>query len=454
MQNGIMQNGGGNCSLCGSSNTTKASCPLNPDAKNTNAIKHPKAVAKQSIVKTPTPKLQKVSNETDKVAKKLSKKGTKTRKLKFVGRVPDVKPAIVETPSPKLQKVSNDTDKVSNDTDKVAKKLSKKGTKTRKLKVVGRVPDAKQKSADKPDVIVRPITVVPGAKPLSKERKRLLNKNPPLKEAYISFLDKYGIKFGTNPLGSGTFSDVYDLGNDTVLRIEPSTYFNRYADAHERVNKYLIDNSYFITTLYDIFPRIYSVDVKKSLLSSTTGWVIAVVMEKLDIDNWTNWRNYFATPEKLIKSAKEATEMMHKSGLIHTDISVNNVLLTKAGRIVFIDVDDSCLIPGCDSSPGRTPGYEAPEWALGGHADIKGKARAAMKETIAEWGIDPKTLPKETDFKRGHYDEPLKKNTIYGMGALLYHILTGNDPANKIKLSDVHPDIKNMLHPDMYQRSL
>ncbi|MDB4507324.1 hypothetical protein N9064_00380 [bacterium] len=38
-----MQYGGGQCSLCGSEGTTKASCPLNPDAKKPNSEKHPNA---------------------------------------------------------------------------------------------------------------------------------------------------------------------------------------------------------------------------------------------------------------------------------------------------------------------------------------------------------------------------------------------------------------------------
>lgn len=434
-----MQYGGGNCSLCGSPNTTKATCPLNPNAKNVNAIKHPNAVKSATS--------SKVAKESAKVPKAKTAKNTKYSRAAAIKRH---KMAAAKKEANKSMKT---TEKLDDKREKKATdKREKKPTKTRKLRVVGRAATAKPAPASAETT--GPVKVVPGAHPLSKERKGLLNKNPPLKEAYISVLDNYGIKFGTNPLGSGTFSDVYDLGNGTVLRIEPSKYFNKYADAREKVNKYLMENDRFIRTLYDVFPRIFSVEVKKSLMSPSAGWVIAVVMEKLNIDKWSNWRNYFATPEKLIKEVKETTEMMHKSGLIHTDISINNVVLTKTGRIVFIDVDDSCILPGCEFGPGRTPGYEAPEWALGGYTSIKGKERTAMKETIAEWGIDPETLPKRTEFKKGKYDEPLMKNTIYGMGALLYHILTGKNPAKKIELKDVHPDIKNMLHPDMRKRTL
>ena len=40
--------GGGVCSLCGSSNTNKTSCPLNPTAKNPNHTKHPLAISKNT----------------------------------------------------------------------------------------------------------------------------------------------------------------------------------------------------------------------------------------------------------------------------------------------------------------------------------------------------------------------------------------------------------------------
>ena len=43
--NPISQVGAGNCSLCGSPGTTKATCPLNPNAANPNPAKHPLAVS-------------------------------------------------------------------------------------------------------------------------------------------------------------------------------------------------------------------------------------------------------------------------------------------------------------------------------------------------------------------------------------------------------------------------
>ena len=40
-----MLKGGGKCSICGSPGVTKASCPLNPSAKNPKPDKHPMATS-------------------------------------------------------------------------------------------------------------------------------------------------------------------------------------------------------------------------------------------------------------------------------------------------------------------------------------------------------------------------------------------------------------------------
>ena len=48
----MTQFGSGKCSICGSSGTSKLTCPLNPDAKNPNPSKHPLAKSKMSSATT------------------------------------------------------------------------------------------------------------------------------------------------------------------------------------------------------------------------------------------------------------------------------------------------------------------------------------------------------------------------------------------------------------------
>lgn len=45
--------GGGKCSICGSPGTTRASCPLNPDAKKPNKNRHPLAAVEEATADTP-----------------------------------------------------------------------------------------------------------------------------------------------------------------------------------------------------------------------------------------------------------------------------------------------------------------------------------------------------------------------------------------------------------------
>ncbi len=43
------QTGGGSCTLCGSPGTTRATCPLNPKAKNPNPEKHSSSAGKKKV---------------------------------------------------------------------------------------------------------------------------------------------------------------------------------------------------------------------------------------------------------------------------------------------------------------------------------------------------------------------------------------------------------------------
>ena len=82
--------GGGKCSICGSLGTSKLSCPLNPNSKNKNEIKHYLALNKKSdkTVKKPTKTLKK-SDKTVKKSDKTVKKSDKT--VKKIIKIDDIK---------------------------------------------------------------------------------------------------------------------------------------------------------------------------------------------------------------------------------------------------------------------------------------------------------------------------------------------------------------------------
>ena len=86
----IMTNqfGAGKCSLCGSSGTSKATCPLNPKAKNPDPKKHP-------LAEKPTTTLSLLSNKS-KSKSKVKPEKSKLLQLKGPGNVakPSIKPPL------------------------------------------------------------------------------------------------------------------------------------------------------------------------------------------------------------------------------------------------------------------------------------------------------------------------------------------------------------------------
>ncbi len=74
--------GSGKCSLCGSPGVTKATCPLNPKAKNPNPKKHPLAKKSKSKVLPKDSKLLQLKGPGKDVAKPTIKPALNTMKIK------------------------------------------------------------------------------------------------------------------------------------------------------------------------------------------------------------------------------------------------------------------------------------------------------------------------------------------------------------------------------------
>ena len=99
------QFGAGKCSLCGSSGTSKATCPLNPKAKNPDPKKHP-------LAEKPTTTLSLLSNKSKSKSKSKSKvKPEKSKLLQLKGPGNVAKPSI--KPPLNTMKIKNKTMKKS-----------------------------------------------------------------------------------------------------------------------------------------------------------------------------------------------------------------------------------------------------------------------------------------------------------------------------------------------------
>lgn len=286
----------------------------------------------------------------------------------------------------------------------------------------------------------------------NKFRTQTFNKNPKLKPLYEKILQSYGIKLSAKCLGSGSYADIFDLGNGKVLRLEPSNYFLKIAKNRQHVIEFLMEHP-----TPDLFPTIYN--YKIHTFGESSGWILEMVMEKLNIVPWSEWKNYFSSSRKLIDYIKDQTRRMIQMNLLHNDISSGNVVLTAEGKILFVDLDEICISPNCYDVPGITLGYYAPEWALDKNFSgyYKKSDKDPLLQMIKSFGVDPlkiTTVHKKESYGKVSYHEEIAKNMIFGIGALIYHILTGKNPAEGISIGLLPSDVELMVHPDPNIRTM
>ncbi len=97
-----------------------------------------------------------------------------------------------------------------------------------------------------------------------------------------------------------------------------------------------------------------------------------------------------------------ALAAVHKAGLVHRDIKAQNVMREEGGRLVLMDFGAGQFVHASAATPGRltgTPLYLAPELLRGGDATVQ--------------------------------------SDIYGLGVLLFHLVTGQYPVTASSLDDL-----------------
>lgn len=121
--------------------------------------------------------------------------------------------------------------------------------------------------------------------------------------------------------------------------------------------------------------------------------------------------------EEIARKIAAALAVIHAAGLLHRDIKPENVFLTNDGRVVLIDFGSArAFVQGVTTRHTRvvTPGYAAPE------------------QYASQARVGPPT-------------------DIYGLGATLYHALTGNPPppAPDRLLGDQLPALPGWVSPGL-----
>lgn len=201
-------------------------------------------------------------------------------------------------------------------------------------------------------------------------------------------------------LGGGAFGTVYEAndkhGNKYAIKqiiIKDPNHIQMFLNEINVLKKLSLSPNCHqdIVCIYDsIYDRFHN--------------IIYVVMELIDGD--TLYVGSIKPSEKLLKSCSETLSFIHSKKLVHRDIKPQNIMITKQGKIKFVDFGTGCSIsedPNIDICKG-TAGTDR--------------------------FLDPR-------FFIGEINTACRSSDIYALGATFYMLMTEENPPNYV-LVDVY----------------
>lgn len=155
-------------------------------------------------------------------------------------------------------------------------------------------------------------------------------------------LKKHGLPKGTKPWRTGTYSSVYMLGDNKLLRLS-SVPLEKYAHP----DRFIRMGETIRKRAGDLMPKCYE-EVHHEIAEKnlTYGYITESVVEKVLALDIASWRMVFATPNLLFKAVIDAGQELFSRKVVHRDISDGNMLLNaNTLKFQFIDSDDACIYP-------------------------------------------------------------------------------------------------------------
>jgi hypothetical protein len=144
-----------------------------------------------------------------------------------------------------------------------------------------------------------------------------------------------------SPWRSGGFSDVYDRGDGTLLRLSSVQAVSKeYIDALERNAVAVMERA------RDLMPKCLAFEQHDlGVVGKVHQAIFESVVERVNPIPFEEWLAEFGSPKRLMHALLTFGQTMVKRKILHRDVSLGNILLTEPRRFMFIDADDACLLP-------------------------------------------------------------------------------------------------------------
>lgn len=164
----------------------------------------------------------------------------------------------------------------------------------------------------------------------------------------------------TKPVFEGGFSVLFNINGhpDRLLRIE-------YQDKTKQRTEQLIQNTILVEErIRDLVPQTFGIKIFPfaDVVPNTKGCVLISEIERLDIVDWLDWKKYFDSAQQLAAKYLDLVNTLVQNNIYHSDVSENNIICLRDGKMKIIDYLDSCVMAHqhtCNVEPfSHTADYE------------------------------------------------------------------------------------------------